>query len=243
MTAFRVAECGLSRRLIAAAGVVLLALSTAGCFDKEPEQRRAFIAFLQTRIINKPGLHIPILSDKEKTDIGPYADQYYVMNGFHHRLDASISKDLGRAMQIGNPRSLEDLRDHRDILPVVRAGMKNMTAELDKAEAEANDARKKLKQPADLKAVYDIAYQRMVTGPASVFRELDSMIESMLPAIEALAAYLDEHRNVIEFRGGTPATKDTAVRNKLNSLMQAAAKAAEASEDGKRKLRAMAEGR
>jgi soluble cytochrome b562 len=165
------------------------------------------------------------------------------MNGFHHRLDASISKDLTRTMQIGNPCSLEDLRDHRDILPVVRAGMKNMTAELDKAEAEADEAHKKLKQLADLKAVYDIAYQRMVTGPAKVFRELDPMVESMLPAIEELGAYLDEHRNVIEFRGGAPATKGAAVRNKLNTLMQAAAKAAEASEEGKRKLRAMAEGR
>ncbi len=230
------------RRLFALAGVIVIALSVAAC-DNEADQRRAFIAFLQTRIIDKPGLHIPILSDKEKADIGSYADQYYIMNGFHHRLDASISKDLGRAMQIGNPRSLEDLRDHRDILPVVRAGMKNMTAELDKAEAEADEAHKKLKQPTDLKAVYDIAYQRMVTGPASVFRELDPMVENMLPAIEELAVYLDEHRNVIEFRGGAPATKDAAVRNKLNTLMQAAAKAAEASEEGKRKLRAMAEGR
>jgi hypothetical protein len=231
-----------NRRLFALAGVIVIALATAAC-DNEDNQRRAFIAFLQMRIIDKPGLHIPILSDKERADIGPYADQYYIMNGFHHRLDAAVSKDLGRAMQIGNPRSLEDLRDHRDILPVVRAGMRNMATELDKAEAEADEARKKLKQPPDLKAVYDTAYQRMVTKPASVFRELDPMVESMLPAIEELAVYLDEHRNVIEFRGGSPATKDAAVRAKLSTLMQAAAKAAEPSEEGKRKLRAMAEGR
>lgn len=231
-----------NHRLFALAGVIIIALATAAC-DNEADQRRAFIVFLQTRIIDKPGLHIPILSDKEQADLGPYADQYYIMNGFHHRLDASVSKDLGPAMQIGNPRSLEDLRDHRDILPVVRAGIKNMTVELDKDEAEADEAHKKLKQPPDLKAVYDIAYQRMVTNPAGVFRELGPMIESMLPAIEELATYLDEHRDVIEFRGGTPATKDAAVRNKLNALMQAAAKAAAASEEGKRKLRAMSEGR
>ena len=77
----------LSRRLLAFAGVLALALSLAGCFDNEPAQRAAFVKFLQTRIIDKPGLHIPILSDKEIADLGPYADQYRIMNGFHHRLD------------------------------------------------------------------------------------------------------------------------------------------------------------
>jgi hypothetical protein len=38
--------------------------------------------------------------------------------------------------------------------------MVNMTSELDRAEGDADAARKPLKQPPDLKAVYDIAYQR-----------------------------------------------------------------------------------
>jgi DUF3053 family protein len=231
-----------NRRLLAFA--VVVALPLAGCFDNEPQQRAAFIKFLQTRIIDKPGLHIPILSDKETADLGPaYVDQYRIMNGFHHVLDASISKDLARAMQIGNPRSLEDLRDHREILPVVRSGMAHMKVDLDKSEAQADAAHKALKQPADLRAVYDIAYDRMVTGPARVFRELVPMIESMLPAIEELAAYLDAHRDTITFRGGTPVVTDAAVRTKLAALMEAAGKAAQSSEEGKRKLRAMAEGK
>ena len=232
-----------NRRLLALVGIIVIALPIAGCFDNEPEQRRAFIAFLQSRIINKPGLHIPILSDKEIADLGPYADQYRIMNGFHHGMDASISKDLTRAMQIGSPRSLEDLRNHRDILPVVKTGMANMRTNLDKSEAEADAARKALKQPADLKAVYDIAYERMVTGPARVFRELVPMIEGMLPVIEELANYLDAHRDTITFRGGTPVVTNAAVRAKLAALIEAAGKAAQASEDGKRKLRAMAEGK
>jgi hypothetical protein len=165
------------------------------------------------------------------------------MNGFHHKLDASISKDLARAMQIGTPRSLEDLRDHRAILPVLKAGMVNMKSELAKAEADADTARKALKQPPDLKAVYDIAYDHMVTAPAKVFRELVPLIQGMLPAIEDLAAYLDEHRDTIAFRGGSPVVSDPATRAKLTALMDAAGKAAQASEEGKRKLRAMAEGK
>jgi hypothetical protein len=65
----------------------------------------------------------------------------------------------------------------------------------------------------------------------------------MLPAIEDLAAYLDEHRDTITFRGGSPAVSDAATRAKLTALMDTAGKAAQASEEGKRKLRAMAEGK
>jgi len=47
------------------------ALATAGCFNSEPQQRRAFITFLQTRIVDKPGLHIPIMSEKDVADFDP----------------------------------------------------------------------------------------------------------------------------------------------------------------------------
>jgi hypothetical protein len=235
--------CGPSRRAFALAGVLVLALATAGCFDNEPQQRRAFITFLQTRIIDKPGLHIPIMSDQDVADFGPYADHYRIMNGFHHKLDASISKDLARVMQIGNPRSLEDLRDHRDIFPVLKRGMANTKTDPDKAEGEADAAHKALKQPPDLKTVYDIAYDRMMTAPAKVFRELGPMIEDILPAIEEVAAYLDEHRDTVAFLGGSPVVSDPAARAKLAALMEAAGRAAQASEEGKQKLRAMAEGK
>ena len=158
-------------------------------------------------------------------------------------MDASVSKDLTRVMQIGTPRSLEDLRDHRDILPVVKSGMAIMKADLEKSEARADAAHKVLKQPADLKAVYDVAYERMVTVPARVFRELLPVIDSSLPVIDELATYLDAHRDTITFRGGAPVVTNAAVRTKLAALIEVAAKAAEASEAGKRKLRAMAEGR
>jgi hypothetical protein len=232
-----------NRRVFALVGVLTLALMAAGCFDNEPQQRGAFIAFLQTQVIDKPGLHIPIMSEQDIADFGRYADHYRVMNGFHHQLDASVSKDLAQAMQISSPRSLEDLRNHRDILPVLRTGISKMKSELDKAEADADAAHKALKQPPDLKTVYDGAYERMVTTPARVFRALVPMIETMLEPIDALATYLDEHRDTITFRAGSPVVTDPATRARLAALMEAAGKAARATEDGKRMLRAMAEGK
>lgn len=232
-----------SKRAAVVAALVGFALLLASCFGQEEAQRKAFIEFLQTRIIDKPGLHIPIMSDQDVANFGPYADQYRIMNGFHHQLDAAIAKDFARAMQIGSPRSVEDLVQHRAMLPVVTQGMAKMKTAIDKALADADAAHAALQQPPDLRAVYDKAYERMVTSPANVFRELIPIMVSGLPVIEKVAAFLDEHRNAIAYRGGMPFTRDARLRPQLDALMQEAWKVSEASAEGKRKLRAMAEGK
>ena len=45
------------RRTLLAA-VLVAAFGIAAC-DSEPAQRKAFIEFLQTRIVGKPGVHVP----------------------------------------------------------------------------------------------------------------------------------------------------------------------------------------
>ncbi len=232
-----------SKRAATVAALVGFALLLAGCFGQEEAQRKAFIEFLQTRIIDKPGLHIPIMSGQDVANFGPYANQYRIMNGFHHQLDAAVAKDFARAMQIGSPRSIEDLVQHRAMLPVVTQGMAKMKTAIDKALADADAAHAALKQPPDLKAVYDKAYKRMVTKPANVFRELIPIMVSGLPVIEKVAAFLDEHRNAIEYRGGMPYTRDARLRPQIDALLQEAVKISEASAEGKRKLRLMAEGK
>jgi hypothetical protein len=69
----------------------------------------------------------------------------------------------------------------------------------------------------------------MVTAPAHVFRDLVPMIEPMLEPIDSLATYLDEHRDTITFRAGSPVLTDPATRTRLAALMEAAGKAAQAS--------------
>ncbi len=83
----------ISKRAAVVAALVGFALLLAGYFGEEEAQRKAFIEFLRTRIIDKPGLHIPIMSDQDVANFGPYADQYRIMNGLHHQLDAAIAKE------------------------------------------------------------------------------------------------------------------------------------------------------
>ena len=42
--------------------LLLMMFALSGCGDKEPAQRKAFIDFLQTRILDKPVLAVPQLT-------------------------------------------------------------------------------------------------------------------------------------------------------------------------------------
>src|SRR5271167_2846482 len=72
-----------------------LAFSLAGCGDDEPTQRAAFIAFLNERIVNKPGVHLPVPTDDEVKSFGPYAAQFNVIADFNHKMDAVSAGSIG----------------------------------------------------------------------------------------------------------------------------------------------------
>ena len=65
---------------LAWAWIVIAVLLLAGCGGNEGQQRAAFTEFLQTRILDKPGVHLPRLSDEDKAHFGPYADHYAIIS-------------------------------------------------------------------------------------------------------------------------------------------------------------------
>ena len=70
-------------RVLAATVVTAL----VGCGDQAADQRKAFTAFLQTRIIDKPGIHVPQLSEDERKAFGPYVADYAIITTFHKVLN------------------------------------------------------------------------------------------------------------------------------------------------------------
>ena len=108
--------------LVLAAALPLL---LAACGDKEPEQRAAFTQFLQTRIVDKPGVRVPKLTEEEKKSFGDYAAQYAVITDFNAAMDASV-KPMGNLMQKGAVRSLNDVIARRDDIKTVQTALKDM---------------------------------------------------------------------------------------------------------------------
>ncbi|MFY3706257.1 DUF3053 domain-containing protein [Achromobacter dolens] len=196
-----------------------LPLVLAACGSKEPEQRAAFTQFLQTRIVDKPGVRVPKLTEEEKKSFGDYAAQYAVITDFNAAMDASV-KPMGNLMQKGAVRSLNDVIARRDDIKTVQTALKDMSEALAKEQAKADAARAQLKQPDDLKAVYDKAYAKTVTVPAETFREVLPQIGGTLDSSLKLAEYVEAHKAQIDLSGPMPKVQDPTVLAELNKLLQ-----------------------
>jgi uncharacterized phage infection (PIP) family protein YhgE len=196
-----------------------LPLALTACGNKEPEQRAAFTQFLQTRIVDKPGVRVPQLTEEEKKSFGDYAAQYAVITDFNAGMDASV-KPMGSLMQKGAVRSLNDVVARRDDIKTVQTALKDMGEALTKEQAKADAARAQLKQPDDLKAVYDKAYAKTVTVPADTFREVLPQISGTLDSSLKVAEYVETHKAQIDLTGPAPRVQDPAVLAELNKLLQ-----------------------
>ncbi|WP_454668527.1 DUF3053 domain-containing protein [Achromobacter kerstersii] len=199
--------------------VAALPLLLAGCGDKEPEQRAAFTQFLQTRIVDKPGVRVPKLTDEEQKSIGDYASHYAVITDFNTSMETSV-KPLTGIMQKGAVRSLNDIVTRRDDLKAVQASLNDMGAALKEQQARADAARAQLKQPDDLKAVYDKAYEKTVSLPADTFRDVLPQVNETIDSSLKIADYIDAHKAQIEISGAIVKVQDPAVQAELNQLLQ-----------------------
>ena len=198
---------------------VALPLVLAACGDKEPEQRAAFTQFLQTRIVDKPGVRVPQLTDEEKKSFGDYAAQYAVITDFNAGMDASV-KPLSGIMQKGAMRSVNDIVTRRDDLKTVQAALNDMNAALIEQQDKADAARAQLKQPEDLKAVYDKAYEKTVSLPADTFRDVLPQLNATFDSSLKIADYVEAHKAQIDIAGPIVKVNDPAVQAELNQLLQ-----------------------
>lgn len=209
-----------TRRIASIAVIALLAIGVAACGDKEPEQRKAFMAFLQTRILDKQGVRVPKPNDEETKSFGPYAEHYAVITGFNAEIDKAMAGPY-RLAQTNAPRSVQDLLDRRQEIATMRDTMTKMVEEMRKTLAATQTKREALKQPDDLKPVYTAAYDRSVTAPALVFLATVPVAIDGLNASLQLADYLDSHRTTVKVSGSSIEAKDAKTRTEVNKLMTA----------------------
>lgn len=195
-------------------------LLLAACGDKEPEQRAAFSQFLKTRIIDKPGLHVPQPNEEEKKSFGEYASHYAVITDFHAGMNQSVTS-MNAAMQQGAIRTINDLVARRGDLAKARTTMNEINTAVVKQQAQADAARAQLKQPDDLKPVYQTAYDRTVTQPANAFKAVFPLVDTSLQRALDTADYVEKHKSKIQISGATVRVSDPKIQNELNTRLQA----------------------
>jgi hypothetical protein len=230
-----------TNRAVRAALFVVLALVVAGC-DDEPEQRKAFIAFLQTRIIDKPGLHVPHLTPDEAKSFGDYAKQYAIITDFNDGLDQSVFKPLQEAMEHGAVHSLGEVVSRHADFVAARDGFALLHAALDKQLGAADAAHAALKQPDDLKPVFDKAYERDVTIPAKAFDDIFPDLSAGLSTIVDLGDFIEQHKDKVTINGSMLQTSDPALQAQLAALLAGVSAKNDAIHKAQDRLRAVMEG-
>ena len=192
----------------------------AACGNKEAEQRTAFIGFLQTRVLDKPGLRVPTLTPDEKASFGDYAQHYAVIADFNEGMNKSVSQPMTQVMAKGALRSIADLSSRRDDLKAAKDGLRGLRTALDQELAKADAAHAGLKQADDLKQVYGKAYDKTVSAPAATFKEVFPALDSVFDGALAIGDYSERNKSKIQVSGASVTVTDPAVQAELNKMLQ-----------------------
>jgi Protein of unknown function (DUF3053) len=217
-----------------------LAATLAGCGDSEADQRKAFIGFLQTRILDKSGLHVPVPTPAETSSFGPYASHYTVMTDFlNNPVMLGIGESIGRVTKATALNSFQDLADHRDEYRAVAGGLRKLREAINTEVAKAEAAKAALKQPDDLRAIYDKVYEKLVTAPVRGFNEVLPLVDDIATATLKLADYLDANRARITMSGRTVTGKDAQTVRDLNGFLRDLNSYAPKFQDAQRRLGAI----
>lgn len=230
------------QRMGALSLVLAFSLVLAACGNKEAEQRTAFIEFLQTRVLDKPGLRVPSPSEEQKKSFGDYAQHYAVITDFNEGMNKSVSQPMGDVMAKGALRSIGDLATRRDDLKAAKEGLAGLRTALDQQLAKADAARAQLKQPDDLKQVYDKTYEKTVSAPAATFKEVFPALDTTFDGALAVGDFLQQNKSKIQISGASVTVTDPAVQAELNKMLQNLNGQSAAINAAQRKMQAMVRG-
>jgi hypothetical protein len=204
-------------KLAQRAAILVLLTVLTGC-DDEPAERRAFTDFLQTHIVSRPGVHLMLMKPETAKSFGRYASHYQIILDFNSDLElTALERVAGLKNQIDD---LADLASHRGELTTLLKAIPGMIATVDGKITKANAARAALRQPPDLKEVYDKAFDRLVARPGTLLAQMLRQLDKSVGAMVGLADYVAENGKVIRIVGMDGTSIDPVVNTHLAELIQ-----------------------
>jgi hypothetical protein len=223
---------------------LLLVVTLAGCGDSKPDQRKAFIHFLQTFIVDKPGVHVPKPTDDDIKSFGAYATHYAVIVNFASNPEMmNIGAKMTEVTRTTDIHSIEQLLAHRAEIRTVSADLGKLREAMNREFAKTTAARAALQQPDDLKAVFDTAFERDVAAPVRGFNDAIPIAVEIATTSANLGDYIDGHRNRVEISGTSIAGKDTQTNKDLNGFLKALVADGARFRDAQQRLNAVLQGR
>ncbi len=138
-------------RWFAAMAALLMVVSLSGCFDKEGDQRKAFIDFLQNTAM-RSGERLPTLTADQKKQFGPFVSDYAVIYGYSQQVSQAMDAGLRPVVDSVNAiRVPQDYMTQREPLRQANGALGVLSQQLQNAKMQADAAHGALKQADDLK--------------------------------------------------------------------------------------------
>ncbi|MDR3073543.1 MAG: DUF3053 domain-containing protein [Deltaproteobacteria bacterium] len=208
--------------------LVLSLAALAGCGGAEPEQRKAFIAFLKDAVSRRTGNALPVLSREEEKSFGDYTEHYAVLVRFQKDLAAGTAENTRHLLAFAGITTLEGM---------IRAesSLKNAAREAQTLERLARDcqktadkAKKALSRPEDLAPVYDAVYEKTVTLPAEASAAAFAAARAAIAANLALVGYITDNSHDLGVADGRIQVYNRAAEPELKERMAAVQAASDA---------------
>ncbi|MEZ2409105.1 DUF3053 family protein [Bosea sp. RCC_152_1] len=201
--------------------LLTVGLALAGCSPNEADQRKAFVTYLQNEVLSQKGTRVPQPDAEKQKSFGDYAKAYAIITDFHGRMNESVAKPMQEALAKAMPRSIAEVTERKADIATLRVGFARMKEALDQSAAKAEQEKAALKLADDLAPVYGAAYDKLVTKPVAVFREIFPTTDDAFAAILNVADLIDANRAKIELNGSQIQVKDPALLAKVQQALNA----------------------
>jgi hypothetical protein len=205
---------------------ILFAATLAGFSwsNGEAEQRKSFIAFLQD-INNRPGIHFLVPTAIDKKVIGPYLQQYAIILDFDKDMKGPMDDFAAQIVKLGygpspSPRTIEQMAAAPAYLTAAK-DVDKMEKVIEARLAKVTADRAALKQPDDVKAVYDKTFDKLVTAPTVAMENSAKALSTGIDAALALVNYINAHRSRLVVSAMQIQAKYQRTLDELTPLMKA----------------------
>jgi Protein of unknown function (DUF3053) len=204
---------------------ILFAATLAAWGNSEADQRKAFIGFLQD-INNRPGIHFLVPTANDEKAFGPYLQHYAIILDFNKDMKAPMDDFTAQIVKLGfgpspSPRTIEQLAAAPVELTAAKDAVDKMEQVIETRLAKMNADRAALKQPDDLKTVYDKAFDKLVTTPTLAFENSAKALGNGIDAALVLVTYVNAHRSKLVVSGMHIQARDQRTLDELQPLMKA----------------------
>lgn len=211
----------LFKRFVMPVLALFIVFQLSACGDGDKDQRNAFISYLQNTVMRGSNI-VPTLSEDQRQKLGHYTSDYAILVSFSQSLSSSMSGSLDALFNtLSQIRVPQDYMTHREALRQEIDALNTLGQQLQSAKMQADNAKNALKQPDDLKPVFDQAYDKVVNNPINAAMPLIPAAASLAQDLIQVGDFLQSQGAQVRFENQSVQFSNQAAVEQYNQMMSA----------------------